>query len=210
MTTDGGGWTLVASVAQRTTFWSPANYTASTSARATTLGTPDPAANYVLKLGYWSQLLANRGTSSEFRLTVRRVDNNQVVALGFLDGLQMDATGRFTNNPTAARRSNGAAVTPATAACVIQYNSDFVSTITHQYFDATETPCTGWMGWNGSCGYPSLGHAGDYFQTSSNPGSFSHACSLDATYYCSSNRTTGPPSGSTYGCNFFGKWYWIR
>ncbi len=209
MTTDGGGWTLVASVAQRTTFWNPANYTTTTSARATTLGTPDPAANYVLKLGAWSQLLANRGASSELRLTVRRVDNNQVVALGFLDGLQMNTAGRFTNNPTAARRSDGTAVTPATAACVIQYNSDFVSTIVYQYFDATETPCTGWMGWNGFCGYPSLGHAGDYYQTASHPGSFSHACSLDATYYCSANRTTGPPSGTT-GCNYFGKWYWIR
>ncbi|TNF24741.1 MAG: hypothetical protein EP329_24410 [Deltaproteobacteria bacterium] len=210
MTTDGGGWTLTASVATKTSFWVPTSYTTADSARVQTLGVADPAQNYIMKLGQWGDLFARRGTSSEFRLTVQRVDNNLVDTLGFLDGLQMNAAGEFTTNPTAARKGDGTNFPSPASACVIQYSSDFVSTIVNEAFDNTNSACTGFLGWNGSCGYTSLGHTGDYHQSSANPGSFSHPCSLDLTYYCSSNRTTGPPSGTTYGCNFFGKWYWIR
>jgi len=210
MTTDGGGWTLTASVATRSAFWRPTSYTTSNSARVQTLGTPDLAQNYIMELGQWGDLFASRGASSEFRLTVQRVDNNQIATLGFLDGLQMNAAGEFLNNPSAARKGDGTVVSPPTSACVIQYESNFVSAIVNEAFDNTDGACTGFLGWNGGCGYTSMGHEGDYHQSAQNPGSFAHPCSLDLTYYCSSNRTTGPPSGTTYGCNYFGKWYWIR
>lgn len=76
----------------------------------------------------------------------------------------------------------------AVNACIIQYNSNFDSTIVFNYFDSADTPCTGYMGWNGYCGYPSLGHNGSY--ASSGTDKFSHACSLDNNYYCSADNMT--------------------
>jgi hypothetical protein len=203
MATDGGGWTLVAAVVSQSSFWSPSSYTSSNSARAQTIGTPSQLTNYVLHLSRWRDLLALKGTSSMLRLTVRRFDNDVDVTLGFLRGLEMKANNNFTN-PNAAFDG---AMNPksATGACVIQYNSDFEGTITNNYFVAGDSACTGYIGWNGSCGYPSLGHDGDYAGSGANR--FSHACSLANNYYCSGDNMTG--SGGSY-CFFKRKWYWIR
>ena len=203
MTTDGGGWTLAASVVTQGGIWTNGGYNTGNSARATTLGSPSPTQDYVLQIGHWQKLLENSGTSSMLRLTVRRIDNGADVALGFLEGLQMNSNGNFTN-PTATYSGNMTAI-GTTSSCVIQYSSDFQSVVVNAAFDSSDHACTGAIGWNGSCGYPSLGHEGSY--EGRGGGDFSHACSLDNTYYCSSDNMTG--GGGDY-CFFARKWYWLR
>ena len=44
--TDGGGWTLVASVRTQSAFWTSSAYNAGNSARVKTLGSPNPEKNY--------------------------------------------------------------------------------------------------------------------------------------------------------------------
>ena len=202
MTTDGGGWTLVASVVSQSSFWTSSSYSSSNSARVQTLGTPAIDQNYVLHLDRWQELLAANSSSSMLRLTVRRIDNNDDVTLGFLEGIQMNSNGNF-QNAIAAYDGNMNSKS-ATGACVIQYNSNFNGTIVYAAFDNTDHACTGALGWNGFCGYPSLGHASSYASSGSY---FSHACSLDNNYYCSSDNMTG--SGGSF-CYFKRKWYWIR
>ena len=207
MTTDGGGWTLTASVATQGPFWAVASYSPATSARAVTLGTPGLDTNYVLHLASWSDLLQARGAQSELRLRVRRVDNNQDATLGRLVGAQMAPDGTFTANPTAAFKGDGSPFTPVTGACVIQYSGNYLTEITQEAFANTDSACTGMLGWNGICGYPSLGHTGSYY--GSGASRFSHACSMDLTYYCQPDNTTGPASGNT-ACYYYRKWYFIR
>ena len=202
MKTDGGGWTLVATVASQSTFWSPSSYTSSNSARVQTIGTVGYDTNYVLRLGSWQDLLAIGGTNSLLRVTVRRIDNGLDQTLGVLVGMSMNGNFDFTN-PTSAYDGRMNPKNPVNA-CVIQYDSDFAGTITHVYFDQNDSACTGFIGWNGSCGYPSLGHAGSYAGSGAH---FSHACSLDNNYYCSADNMTG--SGGSY-CYFDKKWYWIK
>ena len=202
MSTDGGGWTLVASVATQSTFWNASNYSSAAGARNTSIGAPSLSQNYVMHLENWRQLLSARGTSSRLRLTVRRIDNNADVTLGILEGIQMNSNATFTNAHTAYNGSMG--TIDATGSCIIQYNSNFESTIVYAAFDENDSACTGALGWNGSCGYPSLGHETSYVSSGSN---FSHACSLDNNYYCSGDNMTG--SGSSF-CYFKKKWYWIR
>ncbi|MFT6144808.1 MAG: UDP-3-O-[3-hydroxymyristoyl] glucosamine N-acyltransferase [Myxococcota bacterium] len=204
MDTDGGGWTLTASVVSQSSLWTAADYTPSEGARAQTLGTAALDSNYVLTTGSWSDLLGNSSGSSEVRVRVRTLANADVT-LGRLTGMQMAQDGTFTTNPTAAFKGNGVQVSPATSACVIQYNSNFLSTITNENFDSSDNACTGSIGWNGICGYPSLGHAAPYYGSGTT--SFSHACSLDLRYYCSADKTTG--SGG-YPCHFQRKWYYVR
>jgi hypothetical protein len=114
----------------------------------------------------------------------------------------MNIDGTF-QNALAAYDGNMTSKSP-TGACVIQYNSNFNSTILYAAFDGSDSACTGYLGWNGACGYPSLGHDGSYANSGSN---FSHACSLDNNYYCSSDNMTG---GGANFCYFKRKWYWIR
>lgn len=208
MSTDDGGWTLVSSVVSQGPFWSISTYSAATGARAQTLGSPSLDSNYVLHLETWRDLLAARGSASELRLRVRRVDNGQDATLGRLVGLQMATTGQFNANPTAAFKGDGTAVSPATGACVIAYQSDFTGVITAASFNTGDAGCAGGhLGWNGSCGHTSMGHNGAYIDSGTDR--FTHSCSLDLEYYCSANRTTGPTSGGTL-CHYFRKWYFIR
>jgi hypothetical protein len=93
MTTDGGGWTLVASVVNHSSFWDPNSYNSSNSARTIDIGSPSPTTDYVMQLNKWKILLGNGGNNSWFRLTVRRIDNDTDVTLGFLQGLQMKSDG---------------------------------------------------------------------------------------------------------------------
>ena len=56
-----------------------------------------------------------------------RHGDDEDVTLGFLEGIQMTSNGNFTNG-TAAYDGDMVAQS-ATSACVVQYNSDFNSTI---------------------------------------------------------------------------------
>ncbi len=200
-----GGWALAAAVVSHSPFWTAATYNTGNSARAADLGTANPGQNFVLQLPKWRAMLAREGSSSLFKLTVRRIDNDADVELGRLQGLQMQTDGRFLN-PTAAWDGFGNSKS-ATGACVIQYNSDFQGTIVNAAFDNTDTACTSYIGWNGNCGYPSMGTNGSYY--GSGTSRFVHPCSLNANYYCGGDNMTGGGSGST-ACYFKRKWYWIR
>jgi carbonic anhydrase/acetyltransferase-like protein (isoleucine patch superfamily) len=206
MDTDGGGWTLTSSVVTQGSFWSVGSYSAANGARAQTLGTPALESNYVLQLGSWSDLLANSTGDSEVRVRVRTTASADVT-LGRLTGMQMAQDGTFTTNPTAAFKGNGVQVSPATNACVIQYSSHFTGTVVYENFNTPDSACTGMLGWNGSCGYPSMGTTGAYYGSGTDK--FVHACSLDLEYYCSANNTTGPSSGTT-ACFYQRKWYFVR
>jgi large repetitive protein len=202
MTTDDGGWTLVAAVVEQSSFWTASSYDGSNSARAQTLGSASPEENYVLRLDRWRELLALQGDDSMLRLTVRRIDNDADVTLGFLEGIQMNGNGNFEN--AAAAYNSSMDSLSATGTCIIQYQSNFNSEIVFAAFDSSDSACTGALGWNGYCGYPSLGHEGSYADSGDH---FSHACSLDNNYYCSSDNMTG--SGGEF-CYFKAKWYWLR
>ena len=87
-----------------------------------------------------------------------------------------------------------------------RHRSDFTGTVTGAAFQTGDSACSGYLGWTGSCGYPSLGHTGP---NSGSGADFVHACSRTGTYYCSADHMNGPASGSTF-CWFRRKWYWIK
>ena len=207
MSTDGGGWTLTAAVVTQGAFWRPDQYSPATGARSVSIGTASPDSNYVLHLETWKDLLAARGSDSELRLRVRRIDNNQDATLGRLVGLQMASNGTFSTNPSAVYKGDGTLASSATGACVIAYSSNFTGVTQFANFDNTDSPCTSFMGWNGSCGHTSMGHEGSY--AGSGTDRFAHSCSLDLEYYCSANRTTGPTDSGTV-CHYYRKVYYIR
>ena len=91
----------------------------------------------------------------------------------------------------------------STGPCLMQYTSNMDTVYRAQFYSGGPyTGCSSWMGWWGDCGYPSLGHDGDYYYSGKT--GFSHACSLSLSYYCSGSRWGGN------ACVYAKKWYWIR
>ena len=209
--TDGGGWTMVASVVTQDPMWTAASYTAANSARQKTLGSPDPGKNYVLKLPLWKTLLDTGnfgGGASKLRLTVKRLDNNAEVTLGVLVGMSMLEPSFSFTNPSSVIDGDGNSVTSGHInRCIIQYTSDMQGTVVNAAFDSSDNACTNSLGWNGGCGYTSLGHNGGY--EGSGAGRFSHACSLCQGYYCASDHMSCK-TGNNHMCYYNAKWYWIK
>jgi len=204
MTSDGGGWTLVATAVDNSAFWNWNTYTAAVSAHNTTYGQPSLTSNYLLVLEQWKTLLSASGAESMLRLTVRTL-GNVVTPLGYLKGVQMKGTHALTNPTTTYNKNFQAVGGAATAPCVINYTSDFEGTVTKPSFAPGDAGngCGNTLGWWGSCGYAAFGNP-DVIAGAG----MVHACSLDNSYYCSGDFTNGPPNGSY--CRYLSKWYWIR
>jgi hypothetical protein len=211
-----GGWTLVASVAYQSSFWNQNNYNSGNGATAVTIGKPSPHENYVLHLKQWYDLLNMKGNncgkeslscgggSSSLRITIRQMleDGGQQRALGRFDGIYMRGDMYRFHHPqnTYDGMNNHKG---STGPCLMQYTSNMDTVYRAQFYNGgPHSGCSSWMGWWGSCGYPSLGHDGDYYNSGQT--GFSHACSLSLSYYCSGSRW-----GSD-ACVYAKKWYWIR
>jgi len=201
-TLDGGGWALVTSVASQGEFWRASNYTVATGARTVSLGTADPTQNYVMALPQWKRMLAQSGTAAQLRKRVRTIADAELT-MGRLVGLQMDSNYNFTADPTAVYNRSGTNV--GAGSCIIQYTNQVSQGLYYSNFNEGDNNCTGFLGFNGFCGYPSMGHAGDY--VGSGTSRFSDPCSIDANYYCSPDYTSG--SGGSF-CYYKRKWFYIK
>ena len=145
MDSDGGGWSLVASVATQSSFWSASTYTEETSALKKTLGSPSLSENYVLKLPTWKTLLSYSGDESELRLTVKQMeeDGGETRTLGTLVGIQMKDNFGFTN-PKSSYNGTGFKST-SLSRCVIQFSSNFESSLSRVQFYTSA--CTSGILW---------------------------------------------------------------
>ena len=147
-----GGWTLVASVAYQSTFWSTDSYNSGNGPNAVTIGKASPHENYVLHLQQWKDLLSTR---KDLRITIRQMleDGGQTRALGRFEGIEMDSNNRFTN-PTDTYDGMGTRK-GSTDPCLMQYNSNFQGSITTRQFyqnGPDNYKCSNWIGWSKNCG----------------------------------------------------------
>ena len=210
---ENGGWTLAASVVTRSDFWKNDQYTPENSARVQSIGSANPENNYVLHLQKWQEILALHGDESKLKVTVRRIDNNQDVTLGWLVGVQMDDDGRFTN-PVQAYKGNGDEIDNPLNACVIQNHFNYEDRNYYIIFDETDEYCNrAYLGWwsNRWCnGFISLGCPESYYLLTEpyvEDDMIPHSCSLDATYRCEPDFMSG---GGNKACLYKRKWYWLQ
>ena len=209
---DNGGWTLVASVIEKSEFWNNTTYEPSTGVRSRSLGTPGLDFNYMMHLAKWRHLLALSGSESWIRVNVRENNSDNDVVLGYLKGVQMEENGALIDPSDAYWGPEITPITNAIGACIVQRNSNFSGQINWLTFDNSDDICQGkpFLGWwpDNCGGMPPLGSASFW---AADEGTFAHACSLQGTYRCGQDQMNKPEDGETpTWCQYKRKWYWIQ